>query len=170
MVDGSIALTKRQRRAVVARQFELCMPKYPLKVLERLTNYRYRLYDEARSVEMLATVLVASFEYYENRLMLNKTGIDLIVCQHHNSALPVWCLELDTAHLYKPGTAPDMRHTPNTRMRRTQDEQKILISQIILGVDSAMVTLNTMPYRTKRRYLKLREMYLKPKVGRPFTS
>jgi hypothetical protein len=170
MVDGSIALSDRQRRAGVMRQFELQYPKYPIAIRERLTNYRYRLYDQARDVEMLATVLVSSFDYYSHRLLLTKHGFDLVICQRHNSALPVWCLELDTAHLYKPGTAPDVRPPAGGRHRRTQDEQRILISQIILGVDSAMIELNAMPYRSRVRYLKLRELYLLPKQGRPFAS
>ena len=168
MVDGSITLSARQQRAGVMRQFELQMPKYPLSIRERLTNYRYRLYDESRNVEMLATILVASFDFYEHRLNLKKHGIDLVVCQRHNAALPVWCLELDSAHLYKPGTAPDIIR--ENRKRRTQDEQRVLISQVILGVDSAMTELNGMPERTRRRYLSLREQYLKPKVGRPWAS
>jgi hypothetical protein len=167
MVDGSIALTDRQKRAGVMRQFELQYPKYPIQIVERLTNYRYKLYDQVQKVEMLATVLVASFDYYSHRLLLTKHGFDMVICQKHNSALPVWCLELDTAHLYKPGTAPDTRQDCQ---RRTQDEQTILVSQIILGVDSAMTELNNMPYRTKRRYLALRERYLQPKLGRPFAS
>lgn len=172
MVDGSIALSERQRRAAVMRQFEMQYPKYPIAIRECLTNYRYRLYDQARDVELLATILVASFDYYAHRLLLTKHGYDLVICQKHNSALPVWCLELDTAHLYKPGTAPDTRPpaAANEYRRRTADEQKILISQIILGVDSAMHELNTMPYRTKRRYLALREQYLRPKLGRPYAS
>ncbi len=167
MVDGSITISPRQRRAGVMRQFELQMPKYPLRIVERLTNYRYRMFDEARGAEMLATVLVSSFDFYEHRLNLVKREIDLVVCQKHNAALPVYVLELDTAHLYKPGTAPDTREV---RKRRTQDEQRVLISQIILGVDSAIDELNRLPERTKRRYLKLREQYLSPKVGRPWAS
>jgi hypothetical protein len=172
MVDGSTPLTERQRRAGVMRQFELQMPKYPLSIRERLTNYRYRMYDEARDVELLATVLVTSFDFYEHRLNLVRRGIDLVVCQKHNAALPVWCLELDSAHLHKPGTAPNVRRpvAPDHRHRRTQDEQRVLISEIILGVDSAMVELNSMPLRTRQRYLKLREQYLSPKVGRPWAS
>lgn len=169
MVDGSIALSPRQQRAAVMRQFELQYPKYPIQICERLTNYRYKLYDQAREVEMLATILVVSFDYYEHRLNLARHGIDLVICQRHNSALPVWCLELDSAHLYKPGTAPDTRPAAD-RQRRTQDEQRVFISLIILGVDTAMAELNDMPYRTRIRYLNLREKYLLPKVGRPWAS
>src|SRR2546430_16117511 len=92
MVDGKFVLSERQKRALVAHQFELQMPKYPLKILERLTNYRYRMYDEKLEVEELATTLAHSFDFYEYRLNL-QSGVDLIVCQKHNAVLPVWCLE-----------------------------------------------------------------------------
>src|SRR5712692_8416298 len=105
MVDGKIALSERQKRALVAGQFELQMPKYPLRILDRLTNYRYQMYDEALEKEMLATLLASSFDFYEYRMNL-RGGIGLVVCQHHNAALPVWALELETAVLYKPGKFP----------------------------------------------------------------
>lgn len=53
--------SERQRRQTVARQFEIQMPKYPLKILERLTNYRYLMFDEEREVEMLGICLLSSF-------------------------------------------------------------------------------------------------------------
>ena len=54
-------MDERQRRIATTRQFELQMPKYPLKILERLTNFRYRMIEEDRNMEMLATVLASSF-------------------------------------------------------------------------------------------------------------
>ena len=165
MADGS--LSERQERALVAYQFELQMPKYPLKILDRLTNYRYRMFDEARQVEELATTLASSFDFYEYRMNLQR-GIELIVCQKHNSALPVWCLELETEMLYKPGTGPEMRR-PN-RKRRNQDEKQLFISQLILGVNTAYDELQEMEPRTRQRYLELRQQYLRRKQGRPWTS
>lgn len=167
MVDGNLTLTERQKRALVARQFELQMPKYPLKILDRLSNYRYKMFDEARQVEELATTLASSFDFYEYRMNL-RGGIDLIVCQHHNAALPVWCLELETAMLYKPGTGPEIER--KERKRRTQDEQKLFISQLILGVDVARDELQKLDPRSQRRYLLLRQKYLKTRPGRPWVS
>src|SRR6266487_2838447 len=126
-------------RKQVMRQFELQMPKYPLKILERLTNFRYRMFEEERQVEMLATVLASSFDFYEHRLNLAKHGFSLIVCQKHNSACPLYVLELDTSMLYEPAAVPDKApdrrpKAPDEavkRKRRTADEMKILISQII---------------------------------------
>lgn len=164
-------LSERQKRIAVMRQFELQMPKYPFKILDRLTNFRYRMIEEERGVEMLATVLASSFDFYEHRLNLAKHGFTLIVCQEHNAAVPLFTLELDTQVMYEPGTTPDRRSVPEGKQKhRTPDEQKILISQIIIGTHSGMEELHNMPDRTRQRYLQLRELYLQPKVGRPWAS
>src|SRR5438445_2176219 len=117
-------MNERQKRVAVMRQFELQYPKYPIKILERLTNFRYRLFEQERGTEMLATVLASSFDFYEHRLNLAKHGFSLIICQKHNAAVPLFVLELDTGVLYEPAAVPDSR--PG-RKRRTPDEMKILI-------------------------------------------
>jgi hypothetical protein len=154
------------------------MPKYPLRILERLTNFRYHMFEEQRGVEMLATVLASSFDFYEHRLNLSKHGFSLIVCQKHNAAVPLFTLELTTGILYEPAAVPDRApdRSPDKpviegrRRRRTRDEQRILISQIILGASAGMRELEHMPERTRQYYLVLREQYLQPKVGRPWAS
>jgi hypothetical protein len=135
--------------------------------VERLTNFRYRMIEEDRNQEMLATVLASSFDFYEHRLNLAKHDLSLIVCQKHNAAAPIFTLELDTGILYEPGTPPDTRAI---RKRRTADEQKVLISQIIIGAEVGMRELRAMPARSRERYLALRAEYLRPKVGRPWAS
>src|SRR5437879_9123332 len=124
-------MNERQRRVAVMRQFELQMPKYPLKILERLTNFRYRMFEQERNQEMLATVLATSWDFYEHRLNLSKHGFSIIVCQKHNAAVPLFVLELDTGMLYEPGAVPDkapdraLIKAPakeGQRKRRTPDE------------------------------------------------
>ena len=173
-------LSERQRRIAVMRQFELQYPKYPLKILERLTNFRYRMFEEERQIEMLATTLASSWDFYEHRLNLAKHGFSMIICQKHNASVPLFTLELDTQVMYGPGAVPDkapdraLKKTSaeeeEKRKRRTPDEQKILISQIIIGASAGMAELKDMPDRTRQRYLVLRELYLQPKVGRPWAS
>lgn len=170
-------LSERQQRIAVMRQFELQYPKYPLDILERLTNFRYRMFEQERGVEMLATVLASSFDFYEHRLNLSKHGFTLIICQKHNAAVPLFTLELDSGMLYEPAAVPDRapdRRPESTgeakRIRRTPDEMKILLSQIILGAKAGMAELEAMPDRTRQRYLALREQYLQLKIGRPWAS
>jgi len=120
---------------------------------------------------MLATTLAHSFDFYEHRLNLAKHGFSLIICQRHNAACPLFVLELNTGMLYEPGATSDkVRPAGGQRKRRTADEMKILISQIIIGAQSGMSELEGMPDRTRQRYLQLREEYLQPKVGRPWAS
>ena len=173
MVDGNFHLSERQKRALVAHQFKLQMPKYPFKILDQLTNYRYQMYDEKLEVELLATTLASSFDFYEYRMNL-RGGISLIVCQKHNTALPVRCLELETEILYDPGIGPELeranKREQGKRKRRTHDEQRLFISQLILGVDIAHEELLNLDPRTQQRYLVLRQKYLKTKPGRPWVS
>jgi hypothetical protein len=144
-------------------------PKYPLQILERLTNFRYSLFNQESEREMLATVLASSFDFYEHRLNLVRHGYSLIICQKHNSVLPLFALEMDTGLMHKPGDKPPVR-APEERKRRTQDERNVFISQIILSTVAGMSELSKMEDPTRRRYLALREQYLQPKVGRPFAS
>lgn len=174
-------LSERQKRAAVMRQFELQYPKYPIQILNRLTNFRYRIFEEERQVEVLATVLASSWDFYEHRLNLAKHGFGLIIVQKHNAAVPILALELDTQVMYTPAAVPDIapdralikatdEDKEVKRKRRTPDEQKILISRIILGASAGMAELHAMPDRTRQYYLILREQYLQPKVGRPWAS
>lgn len=127
---------------------------------------------------MLATVLASSWDFYEHRLNLSKHGFSMIICQKHNAAVPLFTLELDTGMLYEPAAVPDRAPDRKTttlsqekqRKRRTPDEMKILVSQIILGASVGMAELENMPERNRQRYLALREQYLQPKVGRPWAS
>src|SRR5437588_853198 len=134
-------LSERQKRIAVMRQFELQYPKYPIKILERLTNFRYRIFEENRQIEVLATVLASSWDFYEHRLNLAKHGFNLIICQKHNAAVPLLTLELDTQVMYGasavPDRAPDRRavrsdegakeEKEGKHKRRTPDERRILI-------------------------------------------
>lgn len=167
-------LTERQKRQAVMRQFELQLPRFQvLELQERLTNYRYRfkLYDHLREVEVLATVLAQSFDFYEYRLNLHRQGVEMVICQRHNAMLPTWVLELDTAIMYRPGMKPDhIERPPERRKKRNLEEVHLFISQLILGADMAYEELKAMPERTRQHYLARRASYLRPRVGRPWAS
>lgn len=163
-------LAENRKRLAVMRQFELQYPKYPLQILERLTNFRYRIFEQEREMEMLATVLASSFDFYEHRLNLVKHGFNMIICQKHDAVVPLFTLELDTCMLAEPGGKPTLMRPAEERTRRTQDEQRVLISQIILSTEAGREELAAMSERTRQRYLALRDEYLQPKVGRPWAS
>lgn len=163
-------LAEHKRRVAVMRQFELQYPKYPLQIVERLTNFKYRIFEQEREVEMLATVLASSFDFYEHRLNLVKHHFKMIICQKHDAVVPLFVLELDTCMLAEPGGKPTLMRPVEERKRRTADEQRVLISQIILSTEAGRDELKKMSDRTRQRYLALRDEYLRPKVGRPWAS
>lgn len=166
-------LSERQKRQAVMRQFELQLKRFPvLELLERMTNYRYRfrLHDHIREKDVLATVLAESFDFYEYRLNLARTGVELVICQRHNCCLPVYVLELDTAIMYQPGASPDIVRPAEKRKKRNDEEVRLFVSQLITGIDTAYSELWAMPERTRQRYLAMRAEYLRPRVGRPWAS
>lgn len=164
-------LTERQKRQAVMRQFELQKLRFPaLELLERLTNYRYRLRDHVREVDVVATVLCTSFDFYAYRMNLHKQGVALVICQRHNCVLPFWCLELDTAQMYQPAAVPEHLEQAREHKKRNREEVQLFISQLLVGADSAYKELERMPPRTRQRYLALRSEYLHPRVGRPWAS
>lgn len=163
-------ITARARRQAVMQQFELQLPKFPLEIIARQTNFRYLLRDlEHGGQELKATVLERSWDFYEFRLNALKQQFDMLIVQRHDCAVPVPVLELDSATLYRAGTPPALPERPGRR-KRNATEVKVLISQLIIGVDAALAELETMPERTRRRYLAERAKFLKPKRGRPWAS
>jgi hypothetical protein len=162
-------ITARARRQAVMQQFELQLPKFPLEIIARQTNFRYLLRDLERALELRATVLERSWDFYEFRLNTLKQQFDLLIVQRHDCAVPVAALELDGATLFRAGTPPALPERPGRR-KRNATEVKVLISQLIIGVDAALAELETMPERTRRRYLAERAKFLKPKRGRPWAS
>jgi len=163
--------SERQRRQAVARQFEIQMPKYPLSIRERLTNYRYKMFDEKRNVELLAICLLSSFSFYELRMNLQRYGIELAIVQRHDACIPLWCLELDSGMMFAPASIPVGIARPTEQIqRRNKDEMHLFLSELITGTERAYHELATMPERTRKRYIALREQYLQPKVGRPWAS
>jgi hypothetical protein len=103
---------EHQRRQAVMHQFELQYPKYPLQILERLTNFKYLIFEQEREIEMLATVLASSFDFYEHRLNLVKHNFKMIICQKHDAVVPLFTLELDTCMLAEPGGKPTLMIPP----------------------------------------------------------
>jgi hypothetical protein len=169
-----VHLTERQKRRAVMRQFDLQLPRFTmLELLERLPNYYYRfkLYDHLREVQVLATVVAESFDYYVYRLNLHRQKVEMVICQRHNAVLPVWVLELDTGMMYQPAVTPEHVERPaGERKHRNREEVQIFVSQLIVGVDAAYQELAQMPARTRQWYLERRNAYLLPRTGRPWAS
>lgn len=161
-------LTERQQREAAAHQFELQASRLYLSVVKQLTNYRYVVKDELRGCELTAMVVNASFDFYEYRLNHGRSRVDLLIVRHHNAVVPVRVLELTTSTEFDPGYAPTLTRV-NAR-RNNHDETVLLVSKLLLGIESAQDELAAMPVRTRQRYMQRCKEYLRPRVGRPWAS
>jgi hypothetical protein len=161
--------TGRQRREQAAYHFELQAERLYLSVLQRLTNYRYRVRDTLRGVELTAMVLSHTFDFYEYRLNKGKQRVDLLIVQQHNAVVPLPVLCLADSRFYDPGQPPATTARPGAR-RRNAEERRLLLSKLLLGLESATDELARLSPRSRRRYATLCREYLKPRVGRPWAS
>ncbi len=162
------SLTERQRREAAAYQFEIQADRLCLSVKQRLTNFRYVVHDHLKDTDLTCIVLAETFDYYEYRLNRGKKRVDLLIVQKHNAVVPVRVLCLDDDREYDVGKAPEVNR--ENAQRRNRHEVMLVISQLLLGTQSAQDALDAMPARMRQRYLQKRDEYLKPRVGRPWAS
>jgi hypothetical protein len=118
---------------------------------------------------MLAMVLACTFDFYEYRLNRGKQRVDILIVQSHDAVAPIPVVSMSESREYQPGKAPDTEPRA-TRQRRNQEEMRLFISMLLVGSKDAQAELDTLPARTKQRYLSKRDSYLKPRVGRPWAS
>lgn len=160
----------KHRRERAAYHFEIQASRLQFKIVERLRNYRYRLYDERKAKELTAIVLPESFDFYDLRLNRGKHRVDMVICDKHNAVLPVRCVSIAESYEYAPHASPMTLRELEKVKRRSTDEVNVFVSKLLLGHQTAITELNGMPARTKQRMLAKRDSYLTPKVGRPWTS
>ena len=158
----------QHQRAQTAYQFELQATRLQFRIVAKLRNFRYKLYDERHARELTAIIVVKSFDFYRLRLNQGKHRVDMVICERHTCMLPVRCVSLEESHEYAVHSPP--RQQRMDRKRRNADEIELFVSQLLLGTKKAYVELATMPLRQQQRYLKRRDAYLRPKRGRPWAS
>lgn len=155
-------------RENVAYQFELQIKRLQFSILDTMRNYRYKLYDERHVREVTAMVLPESFDFYRLRINRSAVRVDMLIVQRHNAMLPIRCVSMEESHEYAAFSLP--RWKRDNVQRRNTEEANLFVSRLIIGHKSAYNELNAMPLRTQQRYLEKRDMYLRPKVGRPLAS
>jgi len=167
MHQSTVSQLKPLRKAT-AYQFELECLRLGYTVERLLTNYRYQVRDTKTGKVYTAMVLPTSFDFYEYRLNSGKRRVDLLIVQRHNAVVPVHVASLSQVRTYDPLAVPDIEREHSKR--RNHEEVQLLVSKLLLNFESGWDELSSMSERHKRRYLRLRERYLKPRVGRPWAS
>ena len=160
---------EKEARRESAYQFHLHARRLGYRIVKRISAYKYVLQDidDFFNAEMVAIILPTSFDAYVYRL-LKHHNFDLLIVQEHNAVVPATVLSMKTGIKYAPGDV-DMSIRPDAK-RRTEDEKKLLLSQIIVGTKDGRAALASMPARMRQRYVREAKSFLKSPVGRPLFS
>lgn len=107
-----------------------------------------------------------SSDYWTARVSLLDTPgrVNLVVCETHDSVLPIRVLSLDSGTLYG-ALKPPAWYAPEKR--GTRSGSTVFLGQLLSGVAEAYTTLDTLPESTRYRYLARVKAILRGKRGRP---
>jgi hypothetical protein len=161
----SVRDIKREREQI-ALQFEQQRLRLDLTIVRSLSNYKYIVSD--RGKQYRALVLPCSFDYYEYRLNVGKQRVEMLIVSRHNAVVPVVVVSLEQIMLYEPLAAPDLGR--EQRKKNDQEDAQLLLSKYILNFESAHEELAKMTPRSRQRYRRKKERYLKKRIGRPWAS
>ena len=162
----------KQQRQQAAQQFELESLRLGYVVERSLTNFRYLVREAKRKGKggepQIAMVLPTSFDFYEYRLNSAKRRVNVLIVQKHNAVVPLKVVSLSQVTSYDPLFVPNIER--EERQRRNHEEAMLFVSKLLLNFESAWEELKDMSDRSQQRYIRLRNEYLKPRVGRPWAS
>ena len=162
----------KQQRQRAAQQFELESLRLGYVVERPLTNFRYLVREVKGKGKggqpQIAMVLPTSFDFYVYRLNSVKRRVNVLIVQRHNAVVPVKVVSLSQVTSYEPLYVPQVER--EKRQRRNHEEAMLFVSKLLLNFESAWEELQHMSDRSRQRYLRLRDEYLKPRVGRPWAS
>jgi hypothetical protein len=147
----NLFLTHRQALQVTLEQV---YTSYSLQVSVEGTSYR-------------ATILSASSEYWKQRLHLHRTKPALLICYRHETCVPCRVLDLSEGYLYAPCELPRW-YEPSKRF--TTRGHMVLLGQLLSGVESGFVQLETLPRSTRYRYLADMKRFMHNRTGRPLVA
>ena len=167
--DTATQKSIRAERTRLARTFELECIRLKFAIVAVLPNFCYRVVDQRTNQEYEALILRSSFDFFEFRL--NRARLPdntLLIVGRHNAVVPVRVASLSQVYLYEPLEVPTLERS--NAKRRNTEEVNLLLSKYILEFESAYDELAQMDARTRRRYDRRRETYLKAKRGRPWLA
>jgi hypothetical protein len=153
--------------ATVAAQLRLQAESMDLKLVRPLAHYKYLVCDQRageQAGEMTARCLPDTWSLYDQQLFHAAHTVDLLIVQAHNAAVPLPVLSLEDGHYYRAGTIPAMTRPSMTR--RNEQEKRLLISMLALGLEAGDQALAVMSPRNRKRYKTLLQECLKPRPGR----
>ncbi len=129
------------------------------------STYSVAITDHDRGVVWTHTalILVRSNDYWTKRVHLLRHDLTLLIVWTHDSILPLPVLALDSGHWHSART-----HTKQ-RLSRNRYTAKMLLGELLCGIQSAYDELETLPYQTRHRYLQRVHDLMHRAKGRPLT-
>ncbi|HEU5377566.1 MAG TPA: hypothetical protein VFV38_19255 [Ktedonobacteraceae bacterium] len=155
----------------VAAQLRLQLDSMDLELLKVLPRYKYVVRDrrgmsdeQGHIPELTVKCLPDTWSLYEHRLFMAASQVDMLIVQSHNAVAPLPVLSLDDGHYYRAGTVPNIAR--ETLTRRNEEEQRLLISMLALGLEAGEQALAAMSLKSRKRYKSRLQACLKPRRGR----
>ncbi len=149
----------------VAAQLHLQADSLDLEMGQAKGHSKYVVKDRRTGRTLTVRCLPSSWSLYEQHLFPTvHTQVDLLVVQTHNAAVPLPVVSLDTGHYYQPATIPPVARSQISR--RNQQEKRLLISLLALGLEAGEQALQAMSRRSQQRYRAWLTHYLRTPRGR----
>jgi hypothetical protein len=151
------------RRELVDRLLLRLAPSLNLQV-RPAGRHLYQVQLDGR--ELLAMTLVRSSDYWRQRLHL-ATGpsIQLVICQRHDSILPLEVLDLLAGRSYDRYTAP--LWFEQSHRRRVAGTRMIVLGGLLCGLNEWYEAVERFPASTRRRYRAELRRLMQRRPGRP---
>ncbi len=133
-----------------------------------LTGHGYAFSALLNSKTVQGVVLVQSSDFWEYRLHLEQSALELVVCYRHDSVVPVHVLALEDGRDYAPEDLPGKYTTLDVvKAEHSRHAAKVLVGALLCGKKAAHDLLLGMPTSTRRKYEAKMHAYQRRQAGRP---
>ncbi len=116
-------------------------------------------------------VLARSSDFWQYRLHLARSPLDLVVCYRHDTVLPITVVEIETGKHYTPHEYPNQFTSyEDAYQARTQAGRLTIVGGLLCGVQRAYDLVAALPESTRRKYENSAHDFQKRRRGRQLTS
>lgn len=138
---------------------------YGISEISHISGRAYSLVMNGKMYN--AVILPHSFDFYQMRYHIAKNVPTLVVCEAHDTVIPVTCLSLKSGRIALPYDLPAQITNVEAQRHRSKTGSQVLLGMYLCGLKSAQVLVNNFPARSRRRYLERAKELGKRRPGRP---
>ena len=116
-------------------------------------------------------VLARSSDFWQYRLHLARSPIEMVVCYRHDTILPVTVVEIETGNHYQPHEYPhQFTSYEDAYQARTRAGRLTIVGGLLCGVQRAYDLVADLPESTRRKYENSAHDFQKRRRGRQLAS